>query len=334
MVVYYLGAGASYGTFPIYSEMLEKTKIARAELQSNQDSDRMIDFLGLSKSKIIQIPNFFTSLDKLIDGLETHSTVDSFLHNCQFNGSLNEMKLVFESLMFYWHLSNRPNVRYQELLAKFIQYDKEFRMVVKSPITIISWNYDLVIERSISNTLNISLAETAHFINKNIEKHSPTKINLYKLNGSFMSINKNITTLFDYKTSNVNKAILKYLQSDKDSTSIKFGWEDQNSIDYILSLKGIVESAKAVVSIGYSFPEFNKETDHSILSSYSNKVVLQCTDDTFRLTNSFKFKEKNTLIEILGWNSNMISQNFKIDGNLESFHVPLLVQESRYLSYL
>lgn len=326
MIVYYLGAGASYGTFPLYAEMSSYINAANMKIKSEMDFEKLSQALGSNKELSINWAQFSHDIEYLVKELPEYETIDTFFNTLVARNSLERMKLLFETLMYYWQLTRTRNKRYTSLIAKYVNVNSKGNAVLNRPLTIISWNYDLEIERALAHTLNVKISQLDYILNKDFEKHDASKINLYKVNGS---LSENTLTNIDTSINPETSAAKYYCENFYNKPNLKFAWENHIDTEFLNGLNiRIIRKAEALVAIGYSFPTFNSSVDAQILDGFGGQVILQCTDDLTKLNNDSIFIEKQNFIQLLGFTDFQIKTYLRVYGDLSSFPIPILKKDN------
>lgn len=320
MTVYYLGAGASANSIPIISEIYVKLKEA-------------IKLLESSKLSILEKnPEFSDNYQRLLniwkeiqEKLPRYPTIDTVLYNLQFDPDPNRFyygKLALECLFSFWEWKSHVDIRYKGLIASFYRLINSNKQLHK-PITIISWNYDIQVERSLCYTLNIKLNEIENYINRDPKNLSRNKLNLIKLNGTIdLYQESHFRKRSETSLINAFNHFVKKIEVNSPST-IRFAWENAEKQAEISILAGQIRRCTSIVFLGYSFPNFNAEYDVKLIRNIEAKrIVLQTKIDQNRLAHPQLISELSKLKSILP-PLYFKHDLFQIDYDISSFHVPI-----------
>ncbi|MDP1727214.1 MAG: hypothetical protein Q8M15_10565 [Bacteroidota bacterium] len=185
-------------------------------------------------------------------------------------------------------------------------------------IKIISWNYDFQIEQSFNFfQSHKSLKETGNQLGIDYSKESIGPI--VKLNGSAILYNGATMETFKEYDRETHQVFINALKDSSDPSiysGIKFSWEQEGfiSTNRILAANYIAE-CDYVVSIGYSFPIFNRETDIQIFENFGKigegKIFIQAPEP-----DAIRFKGQLESIK------EGLSKDAEIVTNLDQFFVP------------
>ena len=208
---------------------------------------------------------------------------------------------------------------------------KNGKIELPKNICIISWNYDVQFELSLSKFLQKSISDLVKddiqliLPNTDFNNLDPSKFTLIKLNGSaiYKDTNKQMKFLSEmlksdefensYKNQNI---MLDYalLQSNNHENFLSFAWEDKVNLPKLNDWIRIVLRESGTISIiGYSFPNFNRDIDYQILSNTFNiggEIVIQNP-----LGESLKEKVSKIILKLP-------SQSITIDKDEKNFHIP------------
>lgn len=320
MTVYYLGAGASANSIPIISEINVKLKEA-------------IELLKSSKlSILVKNPHYSSNYELLLniwkdiqDKLPRYPTIDTVLYNLQFHSDPNQFyhgKLALECLFNFWEWKSHVDIRYKGLIASFYRLINSNKQLNK-PITIISWNYDIQVERSLCYMLNIKLSEIENYINGDPKNLSHNKLNLIKLNGTIdLHLASHLRRSSKESLDRAFNHFVKKIDSSSQST-IRFAWERPENEAEISTLAAQIKQCNSIVFLGYSFPNFNAEYDVKLIRDIETKrIVLQTKIDQNRLAHPQLISELSKLKSILPPRY-FKHDLFQIEYDISSFHVPI-----------
>lgn len=163
-------------------------------------------------------------------------------------------------------------------------------------VNIISWNYDLQFELSFAKirptfSLHNIQQELQIFPSKVIKSVDLDKSCILKLNGTAGLYTEKgvpgIDNLIEFESDQLNlmnslDLLIKILEMNYNRESVKlhfsFAWENDDLFVEARKLaQQIVQKTKVLISIGYSFPEYNLDVDRIIFADVSNveKIYVQ-----------------------------------------------------------
>lgn len=312
-VIYYMGAGASYGRkesrkiidkgsanerlsisegIPIVSEIASSLLCFREAIRTvNINPSEIYSFLGnetILASDVIQArDNLLSKIDELHQAVIEHATIDTYakkLYLSNMDQKLAQLKDLL-CLFFIWiQLESKTDQRYDTFLANILQPGMDF----PEDISVISWNYDSQFELAYSQYTN---KKTLPVFDKNSEKQFPNPNDsgrIFKVNGS--------ATLGDFNTAKTiistltNKVIqliacYQYLNANTSQlgfqlqTHLSFAWETAiRQTELFSNIQSTVKDTESVVVIGYSFPYFNRDIDRRIFGYMSNLKTIYIQD--------------------------------------------------------
>ncbi len=240
---------------------------------------------------------------KLKHEIRNHSSFDVLAKKYYLDDRQSELEtLKFALSMFLSWIETYIQVdkRYDELLVTFI--DKDNRSFKKN-FNIISWNYDLQIERAYSSIykgtnlnniksyLNVSDLQRGYGAYNHKDRGLTIKLNgdysTYKQTKGEEAI-RSIKAPFDDKNphetlndSDQNRFIRRFLEllkifHDGYIPQIDFAWEANTEINE--EVVDMLSQIEIVVIIGYSFPYVNREIDRIIFSKINTQAVVYIQD--------------------------------------------------------
>lgn len=314
-IVYYLGAGASYGEPRNYFNETPSGR-RRIEILSglpviNEIVDRLISFREYINSILIpqdksdfqiwgmkfqnaknELFNAKTSLLEDIVWLHNetirHATIDTFAKKLYLSNNLKDFHRLEKTLCLFlvWEqLDHRSDQRYDTFLASVLT---ETELQLPKDISVVSWNYDSQFELTYHNYSNNHLFVYDKFSNI---KTLPDCGRIFKVNGS-ASFRETPTPLeIISETEDKGLALLWYYRQteihvDKEGFEqirprLSFAWEQVVENDNMMNaINDTVQDAEALVVIGYSFPFFNRSIDREIFG-YMNQLETIYIQDPF-----------------------------------------------------
>lgn len=292
-VVYLLGAGASFGTrengigspiltgLPIVSEIGGELEIIASLLASLPLNDKELEEC---KQNLIKD---FQDLKDQCAGI----TIDSYARELWFQKDMrgfSHVELLLTIFFIFEQIIHKPDSRYKSFLLKVAQRDKVYDALELSPkIGILSWNYDNQIELAYRQFFGDNYSYIRERLGiydvKDYEhKHLSQKYcKIIKLNGT-----ANFTQEEDwlrYSDNNtIDESVLKMIleryntcfqlgRSCDGMLRLNFAWEKLWSEDMLINkIPQLVQDAQALVVIGYTFPDYNREIDRIIFENMPN----------------------------------------------------------------
>lgn len=313
-IIYYLGAGASYGR-----------KETREVLDKGTDAERLIVHEGLPivneiskcllafKDAVVNAPiiknemylfmNMYQSngsnvnrvrqelisdIDELYIASKEHATIDTYAKKLYLTRRQNEFQRLKDvlSAFFVWiQLNGKADQRYDTFLANVL----EMNLYLPKQLSVISWNYDSQFEIAYKNyTINGTLP----IFEKNLDGDFPQLKDygrIFKVNGSanFGNFNLVNTIIKDERVLPIIQLIEYYGHLKADTSSmgldfcshLSFAWETSEKQNQLMdAIRQTTIDTESVVVIGYSFPYFNREIDRSIFSNMPNLKTIYIQD--------------------------------------------------------
>ncbi len=291
-VVYLLGAGASFGTrengvgspiltgLPIISEIGGELESIASLLASIPLIDKELEEC---KQNLIKD---FQDLKDQCAGI----TIDSYARELWFQKDMrgfSRVELLLTIFFIFEQIIHKPDSRYKSFLLKVAQRDKVYDALELSPeIGILSWNYDNQIELAYRQFFGDNYSYIRERLGiydvKDYEQkqRSQKYCNIIKLNGT-----ANFTQEEDWLRSSDNntldETILKMVLKNYDECKqtwacygklrLNFAWDDRWSEDMRTNkIPKLVHDTHALVVIGYTFPDYNRDIDRIILDNMPN----------------------------------------------------------------
>lgn len=246
----------------------------------------------------------------------------------QLEQSVDEYEVINSSEFHFGEL----DYRYEHFFARIMDTSGHLKPEYK----IISWNYDLQIEKAYKsffgrNDISEIILEELHsypipgrkLVDVNLDQFNIIRLNgtagYHLHNGELYAVfNPSVSNISLYNVEEIIRNYYLYVyQPEFLRPFINFAWENNNiSEHYINQAIRIGSSTKELIVIGYSFPDFNRDIDKKIISSMSNlkRIYIQNTE-------SESNRIKRLLQDIL---SNKEIE-FVIDNNLDQFLLPTTI---------
>lgn len=310
-IIYYIGAGASYGKrnvinkgtpeeeivltegLPIVSEIPNRIRKFRKFIEDCViDTNISYEFKNLFQTRgediVRQKNDMLRDIDELIEGIVSHATIDTYAKKLFLIRDKRRFKTLKNVLcaFFVWEqLDHSIDQRYDTFLACVLS---ERNLYLSKNISVISWNYDSQFELAY-NFFTRNGKFPVFDKNKDDEwEQLPDYGCVFKVNGSatygnFSVVNEILT---DEKLPKDIQLIMFYGDSKADTSQmgfqfkphLSFAWEQsENQTKMMEYIKQTTQDTLSVVVIGYSFPFFNREIDCAIIANmpYLQTIYIQ-----------------------------------------------------------
>ena len=298
-ITYLLGAGASCGSLPLANQL--GNSMIEAVTKAQKDIERTHGTPGQPYPEEKRpwprgnyAKNFLVSLGWLAEYTQKHANVDTLARKFWIRQdneaiqSLHRLKAVLSCYFLYEHSQSHSDMRYDSFFASILDRSKAGIPVFPESISIVTWNYDLLLEKSYHEFCT----------NEEIVWEHITKNNkIVRLNGraaaakpAFSGAQKwpewsYIDLIYNPNVSHIEHVIELYDNLSQPSgptrliPEIYFAWEINNITERI---RDAVLDTEILVVIGYSFPFFNQDIDKLVLEQIGpslNKIYLQTNGD-------------------------------------------------------
>jgi hypothetical protein len=346
---YLLGAGSSIHAIPVVNLMKPRMRSIIRLLHTlySLPDDPFPSQYHISVTKKRAQEEFYEGIEWLIKSSGNNS-IDSYakkLFHTQELRTLNKLKAilscylqleqsvdeheVINALEFHF---GELDYRYGHFIARIIDSSGH----IKPEFKIISWNYDIQLEKAYMtffnrNDLSDFLLEELHsypipgrkLVDVNLDQFNIIRLNgtagYHLHNGDLYAVfNPSVSSISLYNVGEIIRNYYLYVhQPEFIRPFINFAWENNNiSEHYIKQAIRVGSSTKELIIIGYSFPDFNREIDKKIISSMSTleRIYIQNTESEAK-------KIKRLLQDILR-NKEL---EFIIDNNLDQFLLPTTI---------
>lgn len=299
-ITYLLGAGASCGSLPLANQL--GNRMGEAFEHFRKDIEKLYGTPGMPYPENYRpyprgkyAKNYLESLKWLAEYSQKHSTVDALARKLwirQDNEAikmLHRLKSVISCYFLYEHSKSDSDQRYDNFFASVLERGKAGKPIFPGSISIITWNYDLLLEKSYYEFC--ANEET-------VWNHITKNENILRLNGRADAVKpvmpsvkkysewKNIDLIYKMVGSNNTKRIIDLYDNlsqqsgaEKLMSQIYFAWEVNNIENKI---QQICKETQYMVIIGYSFPFFNQDIDRVVLKHIHStliKIYLQTNND-------------------------------------------------------
>lgn len=315
-IIYYIGAGASYGNknkrelldegtenerllvhegLPVVNE-LAKSLVAFQEAVRNVDIIASKNYAFMDKYKTIGTDincirsQLLEDIKELHKAAKEHSTIDTYakkLYLTKQVSQLEKLKNVLATFFIWIQLESKTDQRYDTFLANILQMNN---LSLPLNISVISWNYDSQFELAYKNYSNNNLPIYDKLGENSMQNNQNSGV-IFKLNGSanFGDFNM-VDYILNHREKDVHPLIqlIEYyghLEADTKElgfdfhSHLSFAWESTvRQKEMITTINQITSDTDAVVVIGYSFPYFNREIDRAIFSKIPSLKTIYIQD--------------------------------------------------------
>lgn len=295
-VIYLLGAGASCGnrkTQPNLDFGLKSGAILPLVTEFEQAANYLPEVL----QETSRLPNgeyknsipaeylwLKTEINALATKVGSSFSVDTLARMHLLSNDIPELhriKNFIGIVLEFYEIGNGLDNRYEAFLSTIISEVKNGVPKLPNNLTILSWNYDLQIERYMKK---IHVNQPEVYLQKN--KYLKEGFSFNKLNGDYL-VDSNKDFLYLSTEGDREKAaqLLKMRAKEIGSLSEKdlypnmgFAWDTDQEAMYP-DLRVFYRLSEVVV-IGYSFPSFNREID--------NIILFEVLKEAFRLSKNIR----------------------------------------------
>lgn len=315
-IIYYIGAGASYGNknkrelldegtenerllvhegLPVVNE-IAKSLVAFQEAVRNVDIIASKNYAFMDKYKTIGTDincirsQLLEDIKELHKAAKEHSTIDTYakkLYLTKQVSQLEKLKNVLATFFIWIQLESKTDQRYDTFLANILQINN---LSLPLNISVISWNYDSQFELAYKNYSNNNLPIYDKLGENSMQNNQNSGV-IFKLNGSanFGDFNM-VDYILNHREKDVHPLIqlIEYyghLEADTKElgfdfhSHLSFAWESTvRQKEMITTINQITSDTDAVVVIGYSFPYFNREIDRAIFSKIPSLKTIYIQD--------------------------------------------------------
>ena len=316
-IIYYIGAGASYGNknkrelldegtederLLVHEGLPVVNEIAKS-LVAFQEAVRNVDIIA-SKNYAFMDNRYYTNgtdvnytrsqlledIKELYKAANEHSTIDNYAKKLYLTKQVRQLKKLKNVLaaFFIWiQLESKTDQRYDTFLANILQMDN---LSLPLNISVISWNYDSQFELAYMNYSNYNLPIYDKLGENSMPNNQDCGL-IFKLNGSanFGDFNM-VDYILNHREKDVHPLIqlieyFGHLEADTKElgfdfhSHLSFAWESTvRQKEMITTINQITSDTDAVVVIGYSFPYFNREIDRAIFSKIPSLKTIYIQD--------------------------------------------------------
>lgn len=277
-IVYLFGAGASVGCIPAVSGMIDGFTKIRSWISQPDRKKEMFDQHGISTSNIEQ------DLEWLIEISRHRASIDTVARSFFLQGNdegLRRLKISLSAYLQIEQAENPVDKRYDLFLASIF---KDSSFYLPNEIKVLSWNYDNQFELGFNaflrNKQDLHNRDRLRILDKYANSNPRfADTFIYKLNGSSGLTFSRKRRSNGYPSGMRLHEIIKEFQSQKETLElepgISFAWEFPELAEQ--RVPELLDSCEIIVTIGYSFPFFNREIDKMIFKEAKSlrKVYIQ-----------------------------------------------------------
>ena len=285
--IYLLGAGASYGS-------RDKKGIGRAYYSSgmpvmNEIEDCLDAYctylrphISLGDGFYCSHPHVYKELKWLKEIAKTNPTIDTYAKKLYLNARFADLERLKRALSIFFTLIQSKDTRDMRY-DKFMEEVADDRGMLRSDISILSWNYDHQCEYAF-HEYEASKTSTSHqYMYANISCKGYTSqfikyddSNLVKLNGMAWFKPKTDSYLYE-EDDNTLERFERMLASGNFNADnfVSYAWEIDN--DFIEKVLPLTFDTETLVIIGYSLPGVNRKIDSRLINNMTNlkSIIIQ-----------------------------------------------------------
>lgn len=356
-VVYLLGAGASRGSrdydgksvsreeiendnnhilagIPLVNEIPQRLRYIIGLLSSADFSQHERD-ITLETKEVVTFSDakkrLINDLQWLADESYRHATIDTFAKKLYLTNQKEKFAKLEKLLSIFFIIEqylNKTDGRYDTFLANILTNKIE----IPDEIAILTWNYDSQFEiafREYKRDIISSPSDVGVCSKYDNIKECCTRPKIFKLNGSasfdgFYSLGKDCEN--SYQNLNdiyIGELLERYLE-DKNYSKLSFAWEyrlDNVELSDLFwqEVKTEISEAKILVTIGYTFPFFNREIDRKLFEMMPNLSHIYIQDPNAE-------QLKNNILPVLSDVQKSVAKNLQdkitIITNCDQFYLP------------
>lgn len=303
-ITYFLGAGASYQSNPIWkaqgSAMINVADYVLSQIADHPISSKDYEYISLMGDK--DLMTFFKDLKNFGKYAVEYGSIDIYakrLSLIEDKIQLNKLKFCLSVYFDLWENFLQKNYilenakkngesdmnydkidkRYFSFLSVILEKGNNNFPKLNDNISILTWNYDLQFENAFESFMprnSNSMKDLNNYLNFMNDSNSRKEI--IHLNGfrgyfrdketNFETVEKSsLTTLANYLTK-LKQTIQDFKNPDY-TNSIKYAWE--HSSEAFEYAKKVMSESNILVIIGYSFPAFNRKIDNQLFEAFEKK---------------------------------------------------------------
>ncbi len=262
-IIYLLGAGASCDTMPLASALGER--LEKASEQIRKDGEYAKELLE----------NF----DWLAVRAKEHATVDTLArkywirNDSDAKRDLLRLKAVLSCFFQYETARFSSDKRHDSFFASILDRSEPGKPSFPGSISILTWNYDLLLEKSYQEFSAAPEDARKRISEKAIHLNGMAAVRFLK------PVEREDVIYFpDADTDYLVKLYSRIIKNEY-RPEIKFAWENT---DILSKASHTTAGTEILVVIGYSFPFFNQDIDKALLKQMEGslkRIFLQTNGD-------------------------------------------------------
>ncbi len=297
-VTYLIGAGASTPELPIAKQIPERIESLDSWLRSEfpMPAEPFPAQENLSGTIEDAQNLFLKNLSWMKLHAANHYSVDTFAKKLFLDDShalLRQLKATLSTFFYIEQIRQKLHQRYDTFFAAILS-GKRPEISLPNNVSILTWNYDSQFEIAfngyVRDAANVNTQTQATPLPPRAPEFDPNKFSIIHLNGAagFIATAGHFQRIFQSLTIPASKETIahalmlfaKYMQqSDSCEPLINFAWETEHPLSQkqLSHALQIAPKTEILVSIGYSFPQFNRGIDRQIIGAMSSlrKVYIQ-----------------------------------------------------------
>ncbi len=287
---YLLGAGASANEIPIDSNLAVELKEFIKFLRKNENQLKNEDFQrfpGTNKFQTqTELINDLEDLAIKLSGINQQGKIDTRAYAIR-NKETQFRKLKIAVTCFFLYLERKGgiNPRYNNVMPAWIG---DTLGNFRDDIRVLSWNYDIQIERAIGAQFDMDDFEDIQTKGNFYTKFQDPLIQdqgfeIIKLNGSatiFDGADRSKSFYFYYLSELKGEEFVEkiceafaWLSSRRIFPGLSFAFEEFGQQELLKRVEYSIQNTERLIVIGYSFPPVNQHIDKKILSLIEPKYL-------------------------------------------------------------
>ena len=295
-LTYLLGAGASYHAMPVQNELIADVARVLENLRINNPVHAMNiwGIAGIMNGG--KYKSLMAKWQEIVQKCQGELTIDTYARTLHIREEHDQLLALKKLIDFYFHVRQfderlylqqdirrgyQPNYgmqtettpklrtlerhdrRYTQLLASLIRPEEKRRNDLLPPgLSVLTYNYDLQLEEALAKIFDIELRQ--------IVRPGVEPANIVHLNGRAAAYH--LEPRGDGR--HEPDVIGNLLDGNQRDTEIGYAWDKRHLESS--RFDEIVTQTKTLVVIGYSFPQFNQETDKEIVNAPNlERIIIQ-----------------------------------------------------------
>lgn len=292
-VTYLFGAGASAQSLPVIIDIPDRLNhFTNFILEHRIGTHEKFDGLGISPTVFDIEEELMNECKDLETKVRMHASIDTYAKKLRITAvnkgenlkRYRSLKAILSGFFIYEQLSKNIDLRYDSFFASLL---KDSPNSFPENVRVVSWNYDFQFEKAYSAfSGNDSLHHNQILLNifpSDLRLGDyKEQFSIFKINGTTGFYNReffsneiyydNLNTLDSSEL--VKKILWHYAASIYNPkmvrTLLSFAWErewEESTKELIKMTQAAIERTDVLVTIGYSFPFFNRDLDRELINS-------------------------------------------------------------------